>query len=75
MGILKAAGMAIGGALADQWLEVIEADSMGDQTVFVKGVKIRKGSNTKGTVDTVSDAGGRRPGCGLYGGGRLLYGQ
>ena len=55
MGILKAAGMAIGGALADQWLEVIEADSMGDQTVFVKGVKIRKGSNTKGTVDTVSN--------------------
>ena len=36
MGILKAAGMAIGGALADQWLEVIEADSRGDQTVFVK---------------------------------------
>ena len=28
---------------------------MGDQTVFVKGVKIRKGSNTKGTVDTVSN--------------------
>lgn len=55
MGILKAAAMAMGGSLADQWLEVIEADTMGDQTVFTKGVKIRKGSNTKGTVDTVSN--------------------
>ena len=55
MGILKAAAMAIGGSLADQWLDVIEAGEMGDQTVFTCGVRIRKGSNTKGTVDTVSN--------------------
>ena len=55
MGIIKAIGAAIGGSLADQWLEVIEAGEMGDQTVFTTGVKIRKGSNTKGTVDTVSN--------------------
>ncbi len=55
MGIIKAIGTAIGGSLADQWLEVIEAGEMGDQTVFTNGVKIRKGSNTKGTADTVSN--------------------
>ena len=43
MGILKAAAMAIGGSLADQWLDVIEAGEMGDQTVFTCGVRIRKG--------------------------------
>ncbi|MCI8515773.1 MAG: virion core protein [Hungatella sp.] len=55
MGILKAAAMALGGSLADQWLEVIEAGEMSDQTVFTGGVRIRKGSNTKGTADTVSN--------------------
>lgn len=55
MGIVKALTTAIGGSLADQWLEVIEAGNMGDQTVFAPGVKIRKGSNTKGTDNTVSD--------------------
>ncbi len=55
MGIIKAATTAIGGSLADQWLEVIESGSMGDKTVFTSGVKIRRGSNTKGTDNTVSD--------------------
>lgn len=55
MGIIKAVASAIGGGFADQWLEVIEADEMGDQTVFTRGVMIRKGQNTKGTVDTVSN--------------------
>ncbi len=55
MGIIKAAAAAIGGSLADQWLEVIEAGDMGDQTVFTSGVMIRRGSNTKGTVDTISN--------------------
>lgn len=49
MGIIKAIGQAIGGTLADQWLEVIEADDMSDKTVFTSGVLIRKGQNTKGT--------------------------
>lgn len=55
MGIVKALTSAVGGSLADQWLEVIEAGNMGDQTVFASGVKIRKGSNTRGTDNTVSD--------------------
>ncbi|MDW2798590.1 SPFH domain-containing protein [Clostridium boliviensis] len=55
MGIVKALTSAIGGSLADQWLEVIEAGSMGDQTVFTSGVKVRKGSNSKSTDNTVSD--------------------
>lgn len=55
MGIIKALGQAIGGGLADQWLEVYEADDMGERTVFTTGVKIRKGQNTKGTDDTVSN--------------------
>ena len=40
MGIIKAVTQAVGGAFADQWLEVIEADNMGDQTVFTKGTLI-----------------------------------
>lgn len=55
MGIIKAVGSAISGALADTWLEVFEADDMGDQVVFTKGVRIRQGQNTKGTADTVSN--------------------
>lgn len=47
MGIIRAIGQAIGGTLADQWLEVIEADDMSDKTVFTSGVLIRKGQNTK----------------------------
>lgn len=55
MGIIKALTTAIGGSLADQWLEVIEPGDMGDRTVFAGGVKIRRGSNTKGTDNTVSN--------------------
>lgn len=55
MGIIKAITSAIGGSLADQWLEVLEPDDMSDQTVFTSGVKVRKGSNTKGTENTVSN--------------------
>lgn len=55
MGIVKALSHALGGSLADQWLEVMEAGSMNEQTVFTKGVKIRKGSNIKGSDNTVSD--------------------
>ena len=50
MGIIKAVASAVGGALADQWLEAIEPDDMGDRIVFARGVQVRrgKGSNTKG---------------------------
>ncbi|MCI5620615.1 MAG: SPFH domain-containing protein [Lachnospiraceae bacterium] len=55
MGIIKAIASAVGGGFADQWLEVMEANDMGDQTVFTSGVMIRKGQNTKGTDNTVSN--------------------
>ena len=59
MGIIKATFDALGGALADQWAEVIEADNMSDTTVFCAGVKVRpndrRNSNKKGTVDTISN--------------------
>ena len=57
MGIIKAVTTAVGGALADQWLEAVEPDDMGDRTVFVRGVQVRrgKGANTKGSSDIVSD--------------------
>ena len=55
MGIIKAVTQAVGGAFADQWLEVIEADNMGDQTVFTKGTLIRRGENKKGTDNVVSN--------------------
>lgn len=59
MGIIKATMSAIGGGFADQWLEVLEADDMGDNTLFTKGVKVRKNdkrnSNKKGTEDYISN--------------------
>lgn len=59
MGLIKAIGSAVGGSLADQWLEVIEPNDMGDNTVFTSGVIVRKddkrGSNKKGTTDTISN--------------------
>lgn len=59
MGIIKAAFSAVGGGLADQWLEVIEPQEMSDTTVMTAGVKVRakdkRNSNKKGTDNTVSN--------------------
>jgi membrane protease subunit (stomatin/prohibitin family) len=59
MGIIKAIASAVGGSLADQWLEVLEPDEMSDTTVFTRGVKVRRddkrNSNVKGTDNTVSN--------------------
>ena len=55
MGIIKAVVNAIGGGFADQWLEVIEPDDMGDQVVFTKGVLTRNKGNQKLTQNTVSN--------------------
>ena len=59
MGIIKAIASAVGGSLADQWLEVVEPDDMGDNTVFTSGRKVRRddkrNSNVKGTENTVSN--------------------
>ena len=59
MGIIKAVVGAIGGGLADQWIEVLEADNMGQGTVFTSGLTVRpndkRSSNTKGTEDVITD--------------------
>ncbi len=55
MGIIKAAMNTVKGSLADQWLEVIEAADMGDDTVFCEGLKIRKGENVKGSDGLVTN--------------------
>lgn len=59
MGLIKAATNTIGSGLADQWLEIVEPDQLGDQTVMTKGVKVRqkdkRGSNKRGTEDVLTD--------------------
>ena len=59
MGIIRATISAIGGGLADQWQEVIEAGDMSDTTVFKKGEAVRGGdrrnSNRKGNSDVISN--------------------
>ncbi|WP_163193017.1 SPFH domain-containing protein [Clostridium thermarum] len=59
MGIIKAAAGAIGGTLADQWLEVIEPAQMDNSTLATYGIQVRRGdsrsSNRKGTEDVISN--------------------
>ncbi|MCB5950866.1 SPFH domain-containing protein [Enterococcus sp. BWT-B8] len=59
MGIIKAAIDSVTGGLADQWVEIIEPSDMSDTTVMTKGIFARKndrrGSNTKGTSDVITD--------------------
>ncbi len=58
MGLIAAALGAVGGGLADQWLEVIEADNMGEGVVLAKGVPVRtdkRNTNKKGSSDVISN--------------------
>lgn len=59
MGLIKAAVGAIGGSLADQWLEAYEPSEMGEGVVFCKGSRVRQGdrrdSNVKGSSDAISN--------------------
>ena len=59
MGIIKAAVDAVGGGLADQWLETIEPAQMDNKTLVTYGVKVRRNdprnSNRKGTEDVISN--------------------
>ena len=58
MGLIKATFNALGGSLADSWLEVLEADNMSDTTVFTKAVAVRTGrrnNNKKGNEDVISN--------------------
>ncbi|MBR1375487.1 MAG: SPFH domain-containing protein [Cardiobacteriaceae bacterium] len=59
MGLLSAAAGAIGGTLADQWLDVIEATEMQEGVVMCKGEQVRRGekrnTNRKGSSDLITD--------------------
>lgn len=58
MGFIRAAAGAVGGTLADSWLEYITADDMGPSTIVTRGVQInrgKRGSNTKSTPNTISN--------------------
>lgn len=59
MGIIKATTSMVGGALADSWLEVIEPNNLGQDTLLTNGVAVRqddkRGSNKKGTIDFLTD--------------------
>ena len=61
MGIIKSmissAATAIGEGLQDQFLEVIEPEDMGEQTVMTRGVQMRKGrgGNRRGNDHIISN--------------------
>lgn len=55
MGLFKVAKQTVQEMLADQWLEIYEPYNMGDQTVFTSGIRTRKGQNTKGTDNLVTN--------------------
>ena len=57
MGLLKAGMGAVGGALADQWLEFFYCDAIPADTLVVKGQKRTgdRSSNTKGTDNIISN--------------------
>ncbi|MCC8111400.1 MAG: SPFH domain-containing protein [Ruminococcus sp.] len=58
MGIIRAAAGAVGGTLADSWLEYITAGEMGPNTVMTKGVQVtrsKRGSNKKYTPGIISN--------------------
>ena len=57
MGIVRAAAGAIGGSLADSWLDFIEADNMTDTTAMTRGVQVhdRRSSNRRQSTGIVSN--------------------
>lgn len=56
MGIIRAAVKSVTSGLADQWLEVIEPEDMGAQTLMTGGVlQNRKSQNRKGSRNVISD--------------------
>ena len=55
MGIIRALKETVSGSLADQWLEVIEPENMGGQTVMTRGICTGKGANKKGGRDVISN--------------------
>ena len=60
MGLIKAAMDAVGGNLADQWLEFFVCDSMDADVLALKGQKkiSKRSSNTKGEDNIISNGSG-----------------
>lgn len=59
MGLISAAVGAVGGTLADQWVDFFTAPAFDEQTLVVPGVLQEKnsgrGSNSKGSINVVTD--------------------
>lgn len=59
MGIIRAIGGAVGGTLADQWLEAVEADNMDNSVLMTEGVMVRRNDkrtqNKKYTEGIITD--------------------
>ncbi len=55
MGLISAAVSSVKGVFADSWKEVVEPDNMTDDTLLVKGVSVRRGSNTKSSDNYVTN--------------------
>lgn len=59
MGIIRAIGGAVGGTLADTWLEAVEADNMDNSVLMTEGVLVRRDDkrtqNKKYTEGIITD--------------------
>lgn len=55
MGLIKAAIKSAGSTLADQWLEYIYCERMEDNVLMRRGVPKKRGSNTKGTENIITN--------------------
>jgi len=57
MGLIKAGLGAVGGVLADQWVDFITCDSLSDNILMVQGKKPQqsRSSNTKGSENIISN--------------------
>ena len=57
MGLIKAAAGAVGGVLADSWLDYIKAENMGPTTIMCRGTQVsnKRSSNKKGDANVISN--------------------
>ena len=59
MGLIKAAVDSFKSTLADQWIEYFHCDTLSNDVLIKKGVKVvNKGSNTKGSEDIITNGTG-----------------
>ena len=55
MGLIKAAISSVSGVFGDSWKEVIEPGDMTAETLLARGVAAKKGSNTRGTDNYITN--------------------